>query len=96
MQIRTSCLRDADVINICTGKRLGWICDFEIDTCSGRICTIFVSDKIFGFSGQKNIIRIPFDKIVCIGDDAILVDCGKEAEKCTDERCAEKKHGFLW
>lgn len=29
-------MRDKEVINICDGKRLGYINDVEIDSCDGR------------------------------------------------------------
>ena len=44
-------MRDKEVINICDGKRLGYINDVEIDSCDGRICAIIVlfDCRLFGF-----------------------------------------------
>lgn len=96
MIINTSNLRELDVINVCDGRRLGWLCDFEVDGSCGKICAVFVSEKYFSICGQKNNIRIPWEKVVCIGEDAVLVDCGREAERCRDEACPTKKKGLFF
>lgn len=67
-------LRDKDVINVCDGKKIGYICDMVIDSECGRIVSLSVSDRYFGFTAQKNPIRIPWDKIRCIGKDTVLVE----------------------
>ncbi len=97
----SSTLREREVINICDGRNLGYVCDFQIDTDCGKICAIFVSDNIFGFGGSKSSLKIPWDKISCIGADTILVDIGKRGEEC-DCRCdndrkkdKRKKYGWL-
>ena len=95
MILHTSCLREIDVINVCDGKRLGWVCDFEIDGACGKICAVFVSEKLFGFSGNKNTLRLPWDKIKCIGEDAILVDCVRDAVQCREEGCGQGKRGLF-
>ena len=30
-------LQDKEVINVCDGRRLGYICDVEADVCTGQI-----------------------------------------------------------
>ena len=47
MMCNSSALREKDVINICDGRRLGFICDFVIDTDCGKICAVYVSDHFF-------------------------------------------------
>ena len=81
----TSCeLREKDVINICDGRRLGFICDFEIDADCGRISAVFVCERFFSISGGKNQIKICWDKIKCIGEDTVLVDAGNDI-RCSDD-----------
>ena len=72
-------MRDKEVINICDGKRLGYINDVEIDSCDGRICAIIVlfDCRVFGF-GKCDELVIPWDKINCFGADAVLVSIGPE------------------
>lgn len=68
-------LKDKEVINICDGKRLGYINDVEIDLCNGCVLSIVVlfDCRIFGF-GKCEELYIPWDKIGCFGKDAVLVN----------------------
>ena len=72
-------LRDKDVINVCDGKRLGFVNDLEIDNCDGRICAIVVlfDGRIFGFGKCEEVV-IPWENIKCFGKDAVLVNIGTE------------------
>ena len=70
-------LRKLEVINLCDGSRLGYICDAEIDLCAGCLTAIMVPQKIdfwewFRKDG-KRYCRIPWCDIECIGDDTVLV-----------------------
>lgn len=75
----SSCISDLkmkEVINIIDGKRLGAITDIEIDVDSGKLTAIVVpgSGKILGLFGRNTDIVIPWEKIVKIGIDVILVE----------------------
>ena len=67
-------LRNKEVINVCDGRCLGCVSDVEIDLCSGRLVALIVpgGNKLISFSG-KNDLRIPWDRVTRIGDDAVLV-----------------------
>lgn len=67
-------LHEKDVINTCDGRKIGFICDLLIDADCGKITDIFVSDRLFGFAAQKPPVKIPWNKISCIGEDTILVE----------------------
>ena len=84
-------LRDKDVINICDGKCLGYVCDVEIDICTGRLVSIIVpgNNKFFSLS-RANEITIPWEKIEKIGDDTILVSVHLST-RCEKERCCKNK-----
>lgn len=70
-------LRDKDVVNINDGRKLGCVTDVDIDICSGRLVAIMVPGATRGFFfGRCEEIRIPWEKIVRIGNDTILVDLG--------------------
>ncbi len=73
MTFHSSELREKDVINVCNGRRLGYVCDFLLDSECRKITAIYVSDHYFGLTGGKSALCIQWDKICCIGDDAILV-----------------------
>ena len=70
----TAALRDKEVINVCDGCRLGYVCDLEFDLCDGRISALILPGEgaFFGF-GRCSLIVIPWEKIETIGADAILV-----------------------
>lgn len=69
-------LKSKDVINIRDCKKLGKICDLEIDECKGCICKIMVpgSNKMLNFLRCEANISIPYNDIRQIGPDIILVD----------------------
>ncbi|MBQ8330931.1 MAG: YlmC/YmxH family sporulation protein [Clostridia bacterium] len=67
-------LREKEVINLCDGTRLGCPVDFEFNVFDGKITGLIVS-RPSGFLGlsHANDLMIPWGKIECIGEDAILV-----------------------
>lgn len=74
--LRVSDLRAREIINVLDGRRLGFIGDLDIDLEVGRIRGIIVpgQGKILGLFGRDNDIYIPWEKIVKIGLDVVLVD----------------------
>ena len=70
MNLKYSELREKDVIDVCGGRRVGYLCDLAFEADCGRITAIYVSTRIFGGGGS---VCIPWEEIVCIGEDAILV-----------------------
>lgn len=73
---RSSDFRQKEVINISDGRRLGFVSDIEIDLEAGKIDAIILAGvgRLFGILGKENEFVIPWDKIVRIGEDIILVD----------------------
>lgn len=74
--IKSSDIRQKEVINVIDGKRLGNIIDMEFDLEQGRIKSITVPGpaKFFNiFKNEKDYV-IPWNKIKKIGDDVILVE----------------------
>jgi len=73
---RASDFKQKEVINVADGKRLGFVSDVEIDLESGKIDAVILPGvgKLFGFLGKDNEFVIPWEKIVRIGEDIILVD----------------------
>ena len=74
--VRVSDLRMRDVVNVVDGRRLGMIKDFDLDVEVGRIRSVLLpgSGKILGFFGRNDDLEIPWDNIIKIGVDVILVD----------------------
>jgi YlmC/YmxH family sporulation protein len=73
---RLSDLRDRDVINVNDGKRLGVISDIDLDIENGKIRAIVLpgAGGFMGVIGRKNDLVVPWEKVVKIGIDTILVD----------------------
>ena len=73
-RLSTCDLREKEVVNLCDGVRLGCPSDFEFNTCDGRITAIVIS-RPCGFLGlgHGHDLVIPWNRIECIGEDAILV-----------------------
>ena len=83
--------RDKEVVNICDGRRLGYVIDVEFDTLSGRILSLVLPGKggLFSF-GRCDDIIIDWCKIQRIGDDIILVDIGSDLPLCRCDKDRER------
>jgi len=94
MACNTNALSCKTVINICDARKLGHIINFELDLCEGRITAVFVPGEC-GFLGLSRSadIRIPWDKIRKIGEDAILVELPVRPLDRTDS--PQKKRRFF-
>ena len=68
--------RHKEVIDIKTGKRMGFVQDVTADLETGTITSIIVpgENKLMSMFSNNNDIVIPWQNIKCIGDDIILVD----------------------
>ena len=73
-------LRDKEVINICSGRRLGCIVDVEINICNGEVEAVIIPGpgKICGFLGTDCEYVIPFACIRKIGPDIVIVEIQEE------------------
>lgn len=68
-------MREKDVINICTGKKLGCVVDLEFEKKSCCITALIVSQGIHFFNLFCNDeLVIPWCNIKQIGPDVILVE----------------------
>jgi len=76
IMIKVSDIRRREVVNVHDGKRLGFISDMELDVSEGCINAIIVPGpgKFFGLIGGDRDYVIPWDRIVKIGSDVILVE----------------------
>ena len=70
-------LRQKEVINLNDGVRYGFVSDLELNTVEGTIIAIIVPGpgRVLGVFGRDQEYRIPWAKIMKIGEDIILVDC---------------------
>ena len=80
-------LKEKEVINVCDGRRLGFVEDVEFDLCSGCITHIIVPGpcKFLGFIGRDEEYVIGLCHICQVGCDLILVEVNLEkvTKKCS-------------
>ena len=68
-------LRTKMVINVVDGKALGRIADIVFSRENAKVIGVIVpGDKGFHLFGRKNELFIPYDRIMRIGLDAVLVE----------------------
>lgn len=74
--MRLSVFSQKEVINVSDCKCLGNVCDLEFDECCGKIHAMIIKGppKWFHCVGYDSEYIIPWDKIVRVGPDVILVD----------------------
>jgi YlmC/YmxH family sporulation protein len=74
--IKISELCSRDVVNLLDGKKLGHIIDIDLDLDRGKVIALILPGRTrgFGFFCKKEEIIVPWNKIVRIGRDVILVE----------------------
>ena len=95
MQISFCELRAKEVVNIYNGKRLGNTIDMIIDTSCARVLGIVVPNCNAKFSIFKSSsdVFIPYNSIVKIGKDVILVDLSHiSTQEVNKNRREDKKN----
>lgn len=82
--ITTEQLEHMEVINLCDGSKLGYPSAVELDIEKGDVTAIIIPKECRFFSSAKGeAYRIPWCRIQCIGEDAILVKLeGNELSAC--------------
>lgn len=75
MEQRLSDLRYREVIDVGTGRRLGYVSDAVLDSASGRIIALVVPGplRFFGLFGREEDYLLPWGSVECLGEDIILI-----------------------
>ena len=90
--ISTALLRELEVINLCGGEKLGYPCDLEVDVETATVVSLIVSrSEGIPFFGKREEYVIPWRKIHCIGEDAILVKIDRDELVAFQKSCKTKK-----
>ena len=75
--LNTDSIKNKEVINICDGKSMGFVCDIEINLKEGRIEGIVIPRQkgLFGIFGKEtDEFVIKWRDVRTVGDDVILVE----------------------
>ena len=85
-------LQRKDVICRADGKRIGNICDVDVDTCTGQVVAIVIygRGRCFGLLGHEDDIRIRWEDIEVIGDDTVIVS---RRPSCREGRSRRRPYG---
>ena len=69
-------LRSKEVININDGKRLGYICDINIDERTGQINSVIIPKKrsLLSLLWKNDDYIVPWSGITTLGEDIIIVN----------------------
>ena len=92
-QITTAELECMEVINMCDGGKLGYPSAVEICVDDGRVTALIIPrESGFLCFGKQEHYRIPWCRIECIGEDAILVKVtAAELSSCLVRSTGRKK-----
>ena len=73
-------LRCKEVINVCTGHRLGFVGDLDIDAITGELKALIVPGRLrlFGLLGREDDYIVPFSCVKTLGSDIILTELSGE------------------
>lgn len=68
-------LKKKTVINVLDGRKIGYICDADVDLEEGSIkgLMVRVSPSYWSSGGKNREVIIPFDRVVRAGGDVVLV-----------------------
>jgi YlmC/YmxH family sporulation protein len=80
--MRLSELGGKEIIGLDNGERMGVVgdADLEIDPATGRITSIILpGGSLFGFGKRREDIVIPWNSIVKIGPDMMIIQLNKES-----------------
>lgn len=74
--VKISELRTREIVNVVDGRRLGVIKDIDINMEDGKISAIILpgTGRFMGLWGREDEFVVPWEKIVKIGMDVILVE----------------------
>ena len=70
-----------DIVNDHDGSKIGKITDLEIDVATGKILNVYIQgvSKVYQIF-SRNSVLIPWNKIIKIGSDVVIVDDGYKSK----------------
>lgn len=89
--MRVADLHYKEVINISNGHRLGFVSDIDMDQATGRVRALVVPGpyRFLGLFGREADYILPWESIIRIGDDIILIDDSAEIQRPRREKHPE-------
>lgn len=66
-------MKTMEIIDVNTGSKLGFIKDIKIDREDNRVLAILLPGEVKGWFSKSDDMEIPWERIVKVGVDVILV-----------------------
>lgn len=70
-------MRSMEIIDINTGSKIGFLKDIKIDYENQKVVSIMLPGESNGWFSKSEDIEIPWDSIVKVGVDVLLVNYNK-------------------
>lgn len=67
-------IRSMEVVDVSTGSKLGYVRDFKVDLSTNKVVSLFLPAASKGWFAKEDDIEIPWEKVVKIGVDVLIVD----------------------
>ncbi|MBS4958191.1 MAG: YlmC/YmxH family sporulation protein [Clostridium sp.] len=67
-------IRSMEVIDVSTGSKLGYVRDYKVDLSNNKVVSLFLPSTSKGWFSKEDDIEIPWEKVVKIGVDVLIVD----------------------
>lgn len=67
-------IRSMEVIDVATGSKLGYVRDYKVDLSNNKVVSLFLPSSSKGWFSKEDDIEIPWEKVVKIGVDVLIVD----------------------
>lgn len=72
-------MRTMEVIDVNTGAKIGFIKDIKIDCENQRVISVLLPGEAKGWFAKAEDVEIPWENIIKVGIDVLLVDLEKES-----------------
>ena len=74
--VSLSVLCEKDIISISTGQNIGRADDIEFNEKNAKVenLIVFGRPKLFGLLGRGKDVRIPWEDVITVGKDVILIN----------------------
>lgn len=69
-------LRNMEVIEITSGAKIGFIKDMKVDCSEFKIISLLLPNQKLSWFSKNDYLEIPWEKVIKIGIDVILVEAG--------------------
>ena len=73
---KISDLRNKDIVSLKDGRKLGPVCDIELDLTAGRVMALILpgTNTVWGRFARRSDVIVPWSGIYRLGVDTVLVD----------------------